>query len=333
MLLPDRTRPFRLITDTSDFAVGAILEQPDLLNRWHPVTYHSKSLQPAERNYDIHDKELLAIIRALEAFRHYLEGHPEPFEIWTDYNNLAYFRTKQKLTRRQARWSLFLSQFTFTIVHKPGAYNKADALSRRPDLKEGIPFDENKNRILLNEKFFSVRATQPVTFDPRTHPLRKRIKNTQTYNTEVSRAVETILCTGPRSITKGLEEWNLEDGLILYRGHIYVPKDNDLRRDIVQSYHNHIATGHPGRWKTYELVSREFWWPGLSQFVQNYVDGCATCQSTKIHPRTRIPLKPNQVPQGIWQNITMDFVTDLPSSNNYDSMFVEIGRASCRERV
>jgi hypothetical protein len=91
LILPDRARPFRLITDASDFAVGAILEQPDLLNCWHPVTYHSKSLQPPEQNYDIYDKELLAIIRALEAFRHYLEGHPAPFEIWTDHNNLAYF--------------------------------------------------------------------------------------------------------------------------------------------------------------------------------------------------------------------------------------------------
>jgi hypothetical protein len=95
LMLPDCMRPFRLITDASDFAMGAILEQPDLLNHWHPVAYFSKSLLPAKQNYNIHDKELLAIIRALESFRHYLKGHPEPFEIWTDHNNLVYFRTKQ----------------------------------------------------------------------------------------------------------------------------------------------------------------------------------------------------------------------------------------------
>jgi hypothetical protein len=109
LLLPDRARPFRLITDASDFAVGAILEQPDLLNRWHPVAYHSKSLIDAEQNYDIHDKELLAIVRALEAFRHYLEGHPEPFEIWSDHSNLQYFRTKQKLVAKLAGPSFSLS--------------------------------------------------------------------------------------------------------------------------------------------------------------------------------------------------------------------------------
>jgi hypothetical protein len=98
LALPDHSKPFRLITDASDFATGAILEQPDALNRWHPVAFHSKSLQPAERNYEIHDKELLAIVRALEIFRHYLEGRDDTTEIWTDHGNLVYFFTKQKLT-------------------------------------------------------------------------------------------------------------------------------------------------------------------------------------------------------------------------------------------
>jgi hypothetical protein len=125
LALPDHSKPFRLITDASDFATdasdfatdasdfatGAILEQPDALNCWHPVVFHSKSLQPAEHNYKIHDKELLAIVLALEIFRHYLEGWDNTTEIWTDHGNLVYFFTKQKLTRRQARWSLYLSRF------------------------------------------------------------------------------------------------------------------------------------------------------------------------------------------------------------------------------
>ena len=98
LALPDHSKPFRLITDASDFATGAILEQPDALNRWHPVAYHSKSLQPAERNYEIHDKELLAIVLALDVFRHYLEGQDNTLEVWSYHVNLVYFFTKQKLT-------------------------------------------------------------------------------------------------------------------------------------------------------------------------------------------------------------------------------------------
>ena len=98
LAFPDPEKPYRLITDASDFAVGAILEQPDALNCWHPIMYYSKSLQPTERNYEIHDKELLAIILTLEHFRHYLEGHAKPIEIWTDHGNLVYFTKKQKLS-------------------------------------------------------------------------------------------------------------------------------------------------------------------------------------------------------------------------------------------
>jgi hypothetical protein len=328
LALPDHSKPFRLITDASDFATGAILEQPDALNCWHPVAFHSKSLQPAERNYEIHDKELLAIVRALEIFRHYLEGRDDTTEIWTDHGNLVYFFTKQKLTRRQARWSLYLSRFRFIIIHKPGTQNKSDALSRWPDHKEGMALD-NDDHVLLDSKFFTIRATQTTAVNiSGDNTIRQRIVATQEYDKEVTQALESILKNGPRSITKGLEDWNLEDGLILYRGQVYVPQNETLRRDIVKQYHDHVATGHPGRWKTYELVSREFWWPGISTFVKSYVDGCATCQATKIRPRNRVPLQPNQVPTEVWKTITMDFITDIPVSQGYNSLFVVVDHLS-----
>jgi hypothetical protein len=99
LALPDYDRAFTLVTDASDYATGAILEQNDALGRSHPVAYYSKSLQPAERNYEIHDKELLAIIRALQHFRHYLQGNPHKTKIFSDHANLRYFATKQTLTR------------------------------------------------------------------------------------------------------------------------------------------------------------------------------------------------------------------------------------------
>ena len=120
--------------------------------------------------------------------------------------------------------------------------------------------------------------------------LQQRIQETQTYDKEVSEALETLLKSGPRSLTKGLEEWNLEDGVILFRGQVYIPKDEELQREIVNKYHSHIAIGHLGRWKTYKLISQDFWWPSMSTFVKSYVDRCATCQATKIKPRTKVPL-------------------------------------------
>lgn len=99
--IPDQDSPFRIESDASDFATGSVLSQLDPKDGlYHPVAYYSKSMTEAERNYEIYDKELLAIIRSLEEWRHYLEGHPNVFEVWTDHANLTYFKTAQKLTRR-----------------------------------------------------------------------------------------------------------------------------------------------------------------------------------------------------------------------------------------
>jgi hypothetical protein len=144
----------------------------------------------------------------------------------------------------------------------------------------------------------------------------------------VSQALESILKNGLRSVTKGLEDWNLENGIILHRGHIYIPKDTTLRRNIVRTYHDHLAVGHPGHWKTFEIISCDYWWPGMSTFIKEYVDGCVVCQSTKTRPRTQVPLQPNQIPTDIWGIITMDFITDLPLSKGYNSLFVVVNRLS-----
>jgi hypothetical protein len=91
-----------LYTNASDYATSRILEQDDTLGHSHPVTFYSKSLQPAERNYEIHDKELLAIIHALQHFCHYLQGNKHTTCVFSDHANLQYFMTKQTLTQRQA---------------------------------------------------------------------------------------------------------------------------------------------------------------------------------------------------------------------------------------
>jgi len=92
-------------------------QQSPVDDKWHPIAYYSKSLSAVERNYEIHDKEMLAIIRALEDWRHFLEGARHKFEIWTDHKNLEYFMTAKKLNRHQARWSLYLSRFDFAMHH------------------------------------------------------------------------------------------------------------------------------------------------------------------------------------------------------------------------
>ena len=149
---------FHIEADGSGVATGAVLSQvsPDD-EKWHPVAFLSKSLSAVEWNYEIHDVEMLAIVRALEQWRHFLEGAQHPAEIWTDHKNLEYFRTAQKLNRRQARWSLYLSRFDFTLHHKPGkSMGKPDALSRRVD--HGTGHDDNRDMTLLSPDLFRIHA-------------------------------------------------------------------------------------------------------------------------------------------------------------------------------
>jgi hypothetical protein len=86
-----------------------------------------------------------------------------------------------------------------------------------------------------------------------------------------------IKTSGLESLAKGLKEWNIQDGIILYRGKVYVPKDQELRREIIKEHHDSRLGGHSGRYKTTELVQQNYWWPGMTTFIKNYVDGCAIC--------------------------------------------------------
>ena len=103
LVAPDLDKEFRVEVDVSSYATGGVLSMkcPDEL--WRPVAFISKSLSDTERNYEIHDKEMLAVVRGLEAWRYFLEGTTIKFEIWTDHKNLKYFMKAQKLNHGQAR--------------------------------------------------------------------------------------------------------------------------------------------------------------------------------------------------------------------------------------
>lgn len=118
--MPNETQPFHVETNASGYATGAVLSQRGTDEQWHPCMFLSQTMSPAEWNYDIYNKELLGIIRALEEWRHYLEGTRHDFKIFTDHKNLAYFREAHKLNRRQAQWALYLTCFHFTLHHRPG---------------------------------------------------------------------------------------------------------------------------------------------------------------------------------------------------------------------
>src|ERR1700719_2550549 len=135
--LPQDKGRWKVETDASNLATGGVLSQLQVDGTWRVVDYISKALTAAEKNYNVYDKEFLAVIRALWEWRAYLIGADETIKIWTDHANLQHFRKPQKLKPRQVRWVGELQCFDFEIKYRTGKSNtKADALSRRPDYGE-----------------------------------------------------------------------------------------------------------------------------------------------------------------------------------------------------
>ena len=283
-MMPDQSRPFQIEADASKYASGAVLTQMDSNGDRHPVAYFSKTFNDTERNYEIYDRELLGVIRALEEWRHYIQGSGHTTIVHTDHQNLTYFKSAQKLNRRQARWALYLSEFDLKLVHIPGAKMiQSDALSRQPDY---IPEEDNDNmdRILLPESMF----VNLMDLD-----LQDRIANTDKYDYDIRNALELLLENGPNSLWQDLEDWQLEKhgerNILFYKDKNYIPDDLDLRRDIVKMFHDHEMAGHPGELETYNSVKQHYWWPGMRTFVKRYVQGCGICQQFKINQNLSHP--------------------------------------------
>ena len=125
-------------TDASDYAIGACIMQIGKDGKLHPVAFYSKKIFSAEMNYDIHDKELLAVVTAFQEWRVYLKRAKYQVKMFTDYQNLTYFLTTKKLNRRQVRWAELILSYNFKIYYHKGSENgRVDALSRRADHREG----------------------------------------------------------------------------------------------------------------------------------------------------------------------------------------------------
>jgi transposase InsO family protein len=320
LMMPDQDQPFYLETDASGFASGAVLMQKDINGHLHSCGYLSRTFSETEQRYQIYDRELLALIRALEEWKVYLEGARHPVTVYTDHSNLKYFRSGQTLNGRQARWSLFLSQFPLQLVHKPGkTMILSDSLSRRADAEESK--EKDRTAVLLPDDLFV------QILDMEFSKTLAKIKDSE-YDQSVLKRLRYLL-TEPDNEDP---DWKVvkDNGqpIILYQNRKYVPRNNALRRELLRQYHDHETAGHPGAPTTYFLLSRDYWWPGITTYVKQYVKGCGKCQQYKInrHP-WKGPLRPIAGPQtpNPFTQISMDLLTDLPvSEDGYDTLLVVV---------
>jgi hypothetical protein len=273
LVLPDDNLLFRLKANSSSIAMDAVLSQQNINDKvWHPVTFLSKALNLVEWNYEIHDTEMLAIIRGLEEWRHCLEGTRQPIEIWTNHKNLGYFRVAQKLNHRQAHWSFYLSHFDFMLHHKLGrSMGKPNALSRWAN--HGSGQGNNDNLALLAPELFWIHALAGSRFQSNEWNILWEVQHSLkgSVQEESIAKVARELRKDKGSGTVKSAEWSESEGLLMFHGKIYVPNDRDLRHHIVEQHHDTCIAGHAGCFKTLKLVSHNHWWLQMSHYIGIYI--------------------------------------------------------------
>ena len=272
----DLDKEFRIEANISNYATRGVLLMRCSNIKQRPVAFISKSLSETEQNYKIYDKEMLVVVRYLEAWRHFLEGTIEKFEIWTDHKNLEYFMKVQKLNRRQARQTLYLSCFNFTLKHVLGSkIEKADSLSKRLDWEIGVEKD-NENETLVKSEQLEIKRTEVVEIIVNGIDLLEKVRKSKVKDDKMVKAVEEI----KRARVKMLrdEEQREVNGIMYKEEKVYMPKDNKLRAEIIRLHHDMPIGGYEGQWKIVELVTRNFWWPRVTKEVKRYVEGCNAYQ-------------------------------------------------------
>jgi hypothetical protein len=319
----DPAEPITIETDASDYAIGACMSQPDDSGRLHPVMFYSRKMVPAERNYDIHDKELLAIVDTFREWRVYLQGTTHQVKVITDHKNLTFFTTTKALNRRQTRWAETLGQYNFKITYQKGSDNaRADALSRRPDYQKDGP--TSGYQILKAEKDGLTYANPQIAAvyrlaDEPDQVILEAYKNDKLLEELEERAAQ--------------EPWihKTPDGYMRYHGKIYIPAK--ARDKIIQREHEAIAHGHKGPKKTYDQLKRWYYFPKMRQTIKEKLKDCVECARNKPNRHKQYgEVQVPETPSRPWEIISIDWIVKLPKSTEpgtgkeYDSIMVIVDK-------
>uniref|UniRef100_A0A8K9X5F7 Gypsy retrotransposon integrase-like protein 1 n=1 Tax=Oncorhynchus mykiss TaxID=8022 RepID=A0A8K9X5F7_ONCMY len=290
---PDPSLAFIVEVDASEAGVGAVLSQRSgTPPKLRPCAFFSKKLGPAERNYDVGDRELLAMVKALKVWRHWLEGAKHPFLIWTDHRNLEYIRAARRLNPRQARWAMFFTRFRFTISYRPGSLNtKADALSRL--------YDTEDRSIEPTPILPASRLVAPVVWE---------------VDADIERALRVEPAPAQCPTGRSYVPLGVRDKLIRWAHTLPSAGHPGIDRTV---------RGLRGKywWPT---LARD-----VRLYVSS-CSVCAQSKAPRHLPRGK--LQPLPVPQRPWSHLSVDFLTDLPPSQGNTTVLVVVDRfsKSCR---
>ncbi|KAF8752651.1 Encoded by [Rhizoctonia solani] len=199
----------------------------------------SKSFSGAEANYDTHNKELLAIIKALEEWRIFLEATDKPIQVFTDHRNLEYWIQARTFNRRHAQWRIFLSNFNFEIHYRPGKQSgKPDALSRRSDY---VDSPQEPEVMLPAEVFVNTSETELKIVTE----IQDKLKDDPSLEPIIQFLTEDA-DNAPPSIRKAFWDYDWEEDLLWYQGKLVVPDSELIKEQLLREFHDSPWQDTPG---------------------------------------------------------------------------------------
>jgi hypothetical protein len=288
LALPDFSKTFEIECDASGIGIGAVLMQEK-----RQIAYFSEKLNGAALNYPTYDKELYALVRALETWQHYL--WLKEFVIHTDHESLKHLKGQGKLNRRHAQWMEFIETFPYVIKYKQGKENiVADALSRRYALVS-----------TLNAKLFGFEYVKEL------------------YVNDDDFASVFGACE-----KAAFGKFYRLDGYLFRENRLCV-SNSSMRELLVREAHGGGLMGHFGVRKTLDVLHEHFFWPKMKRDVKRVCARCVTCRQAKSRVLPHGLYTPLPVPSAPWVDISMDFVLGLPRSRKGRySIFVVVDRFS-----
>jgi hypothetical protein len=325
LAIADPSKPYQVVADASKHDLGGILLQDG-----HPVAYESRKLKPAEQNYATHERETLAVIHCLRAWRCYLQG--AEFEAHTDHKPLLLLDSQPMLSARQARWVEFLTQFNFQWRYVKGEANPADHLTRVPQHVPPAVLSAVATRSQAKKSAVGGEGARPVLLPDLPQlpaaviPAPSREHNAAFYE-QVRQAVQADAWFQHAANVKKLTQ---VDGLWFRGDQLVIPHDATLRRQLIVEHHGPVYSGHFGTRKTAQSLLRHVWWPRLEANVQAFIKNCDACQRHKASTQKPAGLLQSlPIPSKKWESVGMDFIVGLPCTEaGHDAIMVVIDRLS-----
>ena len=304
LALPDLNSRFEVICDACGVGLGAVLVQGG-----RPIAFEGRRISESEQRYTTGEKELLAVVHALQLWRCYLDG--VEFTVVTENSPNTFFNT-QTLSPKQARWAEKLSHFSFVWEYRPGGCNVADPLSRHPLVTSTTcaMLCALGNLELLNVEADAEEASQPSDI----------------LSEVVAGYADDPWFADQSKVTgAGLK---LEKGVYRKGGAVVVPANAHIMSEILHELYDYSYAGHVGIHRTIHNAKRIYWWPGMAQDIRDYVSKSGVCQRNKGVQRSPAgKLLPLPLPAGAWDCVTMDRITHLPKTGKgHTAIFVAVDK-------